>query len=141
MPGAHRAVRATKFREDPGWKSSWGAGDLALDIAGHREDRQVHGDDHAADDNAQKDHHQRLEHRGEVVDGDVDLFFIEVGNFCEHDVEGTGRLTHADHLNDHGWEDAGLHEWIDHILALADALAHIHDGLLDGHIAENIGDD
>src|SRR5574341_1652167 len=53
----------------------------------HVEDRQVHGDHHAADDDAQHDDHDRLHERQQGADGRVHLVVVEVGDLGEHFVE------------------------------------------------------
>ena len=47
------------------------------------EDRQVHRDDHAADQHAEDGHDERLEQGGHAVDRVVDLRLVEVGDLAD----------------------------------------------------------
>src|SRR6267378_6003316 len=58
----------------------------------HVEDREVHGDYHAADDHAQDDDHDRLHQGQQRADGGIDLVVVEVGDLGEHLVEPAGLL-------------------------------------------------
>src|ERR1700676_1432867 len=51
------------------------------------EDRQVHGDDQAADQHAQNRHDQRLEQARHAVDRGIDVVFIEASDFAGHGIE------------------------------------------------------
>src|ERR1700677_2389512 len=80
-------------------------------LADHRtelEDRQVHGDDHAADEYAQDGHDHGLQEARHAVDGVVDLDLVELRYLPGHGVEGTGFLADSDHLDDHVREQAGV---------------------------------
>src|SRR5229473_5848250 len=71
-----------------------------------REQRQVHRNDHAANDHAQN-HNQEWLHSGQqVLHGSIHFFFIEVRNLLEHRVNGSGLFAHANHLRDHAGEYA-----------------------------------
>ena len=48
------------------------------------EDREVHGDDEATEEDAEKDHHQRLKKCGQSGHRRVHFFFVEVRNLLEH---------------------------------------------------------
>ena len=69
------------------------------------EHRQVHGDDDDADHEADADHHDRLDDRGQRLDRRVDLVLVEVRDLGEHLLELTGLLADLHHLRDHRRED------------------------------------
>lgn len=51
------------------------------------EDRQVHGDDQTADDNAQECHDDGFEQAGQSRHGIVHFRFVKISDFAEHLVE------------------------------------------------------
>src|SRR3954468_7660140 len=104
-------------------------------FADHVEDGHVHRDDDAADDNAEKRDHDRLEQRQHACDGRVDFLFIEVGDFRKHRVERARRLADADHLRDHPREDRCLTQRRRNRFAAFDALPRGHDRVFDDRVA------
>jgi hypothetical protein len=53
---------------------------LAPDRVDHVEDRQVHGDDHAADDHAEEHDHDGFERGERCLDRGIDFLVVEVGD-------------------------------------------------------------
>src|SRR5438270_7619392 len=81
---------------------------MALYDLAHLEDRQVHGDHHAADQRAEDDHDHRLHQRGERLHGVVDFRLVEVGHLAEHGIERARFLADQAYLQHHAWEDVGV---------------------------------
>src|SRR2546429_8687157 len=78
MPVSRTSLRYRSggaVRSDPVFISVTGL----LDRAGDGEDGQVHGDEEAADDAAEEDHHDWLDHAGERGHRRVHLVVVEVG--------------------------------------------------------------
>src|SRR5689334_22808916 len=67
--------------------------------------RQVHRDDHAADDHPEHDHDHRLHEAGERFHRVVDLGLEEVCDLAEHGVERARLLADRHHLDDHVGEE------------------------------------
>src|SRR6185369_13946164 len=107
----------------------------SLHYGDQTEDRKVHRDHEATDDDAQKDDHDRLEQRRERRDRGIDLVIVEVGDFREHLVERAGVLADADHVHDHGREDGASLERLGERPAGGDGGPRLHDRPLDDAVA------
>src|SRR5438445_1812298 len=95
------------------------------------EDRQVHCDDEATDDDAEEHDHERLEQRRERGHRGVDLVVVEVGDLLEHLVESAGVLAHVDHVYDHGREHGTALQRLRERAARGDGRARLHHRGLD----------
>src|SRR5258708_34361971 len=60
--------------------------EMMLDRLADLEDRQVHGDHHAADQHAEHHHDHRVPQTGERIDRAVDLRLEEIGAFALHGI-------------------------------------------------------
>src|SRR5580765_2173389 len=56
---------------------------VCVDVAGKREDRQIHRYEHDADHTADPDHHDGLEQARERRDGDVRLLLVEIRDLVQ----------------------------------------------------------
>src|SRR5271156_5363085 len=108
---------------------------LACQFADQREQRQVHGNDDAADDHAQHDDHDGFHGGQQVFHGRVHFILVEVRDFLEHGVHRAGLFADADHLSDHAGKYAGVFQWIHEGAASFDGLARLGDGALDDGVA------
>ena len=82
---------------------------------------------------------QRLQQRGEVVHGHLDLLIVELADLLEHPVQGTGLLTDLDHLNNQGGNDVlVLTQRIGEGTALADAVLRFKKDIAHGAIAGSV---
>src|SRR3954469_23786423 len=114
---------------------------FSTDLAQDRVERQVHRRDDRSDDDAEDGDHDRLDELHQAGHRGIDLLLIEVGDLREHLVEGAGLLADVDHLHHHGGEDPGLGQRLADRLALLDALAGGHHGVLDDGVAGRLGGD
>src|SRR3954447_6561953 len=71
-----------------------------VDRLEHLEHRHVHRDDDHADDQADAEHHDRLDDRGQGADCGVHLVLVEVGHLAQHLVELARLLADLHHLAD-----------------------------------------
>src|SRR2546427_822989 len=99
------------------------------------EDRQVHCDDEATDDDAEEHDHERLEQRRERGHRGVDLVVVEVGDLLEHLVESAGVLAHVDHVHHHGREHGTALQRLRQRAARGDGRARLHHRGLDDAVA------
>src|ERR1700691_2497367 len=107
---------------------------VACQFADQREQRQVHGNDDAADDHAQDDDHDGLHGGQQVFHGRVDFVFVKVGDFLQHGVHRAGLLADADHLGNHARKYAGVLQRINQGASSFDGLAGLGDGALDDRV-------
>src|SRR5215831_4430196 len=84
------------------------AGGALLDRLTDLEYRQVHRDDHAADQYSEHDHDHRFHQTGQRFDRVVDLGFEEIRHLAEHGVERARFLADRHHLHHHVGKDRGL---------------------------------
>src|SRR5712692_11095981 len=103
--------------------------EIMLDRLADLEDRQVHRDHHAADQNAEHHHDHRFHQTGKRVDRVVDLLLEEVGDLAEHGIERAGFLPDRHHLDDH----VGKYVGFLHRGRQARPGAHLPLDLLGGH--------
>ena len=61
----------------------------SLDHRSQFEDRQVHGNDHATNDNTEEGHDNRFKQAAEPFNRVVHFFFVDIGNFGQHGIELT----------------------------------------------------
>src|ERR1700733_3781785 len=108
---------------------------VACQFADQREQRQVHGNDDAADDHAQDDDHDGLHGSQQVLHGRVDFVFVEVGDFLEHGVHCAGLFADADHLGNHAGKYAGVLQRINQRASGFDGFAGLGDGALDDRVS------
>src|SRR5215207_8725518 len=90
-------------------------------LADEGEEGEVHGDDDAADGDAEEADHDRLDEGQKGGDGRVHLLLVEVGDLAEHGVERARLFADGDHLRDHVGEDVGRLQRLDDRLAALDA--------------------
>src|SRR3569832_1016383 len=100
-----------------------------LDDFAHLEDGQIHGDDEAADDDAEEGHDHRLEQTAQAVDGVVHFLFVKIRHLREHGVARTRLLADGHHLHHHIGEEPGVaHAHLQRDSG-RDLVAHAHDGV------------
>src|ERR1035441_7839467 len=124
-----------------GFGSDSSAGLIAADGVHQVNEGQEHGDDDAADDDGQKDDHDRFQEGSHGGDGVVHLFIVVVGNFHQHFGQGAGLFADIHHADDHGWEDAGSFQRGGDGFAFLDAFMDIGNGLGDNDVAGGFLDD
>src|SRR5580658_10799244 len=107
----------------------------ACQFADQREQRQVHGNDDAADNHAQDDDHDGLHGGQQVFHGRVHFILVEVRDFLEHGIHRAGLFADADHLGNHAGKHAGVLQRIDERAARFDGFARLDDGALDDSVA------
>src|ERR1700682_87424 len=99
-------------------------------LADEREQRQVHGNNHAADHHAQKHDHDRLKGRQQVFYRGVDFIFIKVRDLLQHGVHRAGLFADADHLGDHAGKNLSYTQRLGQRLAFFERPANFHQSLL-----------
>src|ERR1700682_637222 len=98
-------------------------------LADEREQRQVHGNNHAADHHAQKHDHDRLKGRQQVFYRGVDFIFIKVRDLLQHGVHRAGLFADADHLGDHAGKNLSFTQRLGQRLAFFEGPAKLHQSL------------
>src|SRR5580692_9207298 len=104
---------------------------VTCQFSDQREQRQVHGNNNAADDHAQNDDHDGLHGGQQVFHGRVHFILVEVRDFLKHRVHGSGLFADTDHLGDHAGKYAGVLQRVDQRAAGFDGFARLSDGALD----------
>ncbi len=107
----------------------------AGEFADEGEEGHVHGDDDAADGDAEEADHGGFDECEHVGDGGVHFLFVEVGDLAEHGVEGAGLFADADHLRHHVGEHVGRLQGFDEALAAFDARADAANRFFDDDVA------
>src|SRR5882724_627358 len=102
---------------------------------------QEHGNNDAADDDSQKDNHDRFEQRSHRGDRIIDFFIVVIGNLQEHFGQGAGLFTDVHHADDHRRKYARGLEGRRNSLAFFDALVHGANGVADNDVAGRFFDD
>src|SRR5258708_2678434 len=77
-------------------------------LAEEREQRQVHGNDHSADDHAKKNDHDGLECGQQVFHRRVNFFFVEVSDLLQHGIHRASLFADGNHLCDHARKHFGF---------------------------------
>src|SRR6266849_1137292 len=77
-----------------------------------REQRQVHGNDHAADDRSQEHDHDGFEGGQEVLHRRIHFVLVEIRNLLQHGIHRAGLFTHGDHLRNHAGENRRVLQWL-----------------------------
>ena len=112
-----------------------------MNLGHEAEDRQIHGEDEAADEPADEDHHDRFEHGQQAGHRRRDLVVVETGQLAEHLIEGSGLLADLDHLgHDEGKAAADL-EGVGQAAAFGHQAPGLQDAVLDDQVARRVGRD
>src|SRR5918911_4985933 len=85
--------------------ATYGYATITLDDGAELEDRQIHRDDQAADDDTQEHDHHRLEQARQRCHGVIDFALVEIGDLAEHIVERARLFADLRHLQHHVRED------------------------------------
>ena len=104
-----------------------------------REQRQVHGDDHAADHQAQENDHDRFEGGQQVFDGDVHFVFVKVRDLLQHGVHRAGLFADCDHLRNHAGKHFGFLQGFGQRFTFFQGFADLVEGSLDDRVAGGLG--
>src|SRR6266404_5768889 len=107
----------------------------AAQLADQREQRQVHGNDHAADHHAEKNDHDGFESSQQVLHCRVHFFFIEIGDLLEHGVHGARLFADGNHLRHHAREDFGISQWFRERLAFLERFSYLLQSPLDDRVS------
>src|ERR1019366_8965319 len=85
-----------------------------MDLGDQTIDREKNGGNHKGYHAAEDDHRDWLDQGRDVPNGLVDFVFIVGGDLVQTIAQGTGLLSHRDHLPDHRQEDRVLWDWLTH---------------------------
>src|SRR5579862_9929074 len=107
----------------------------AAQLANQREQRQVHRNNDAADDDSQEHDHRGFEGGQQVLDCRIDFFFVEIGYLLQHGVHGSGLLADADHLRHHARKHFRFLQRVGQVLASLHGPAHVHQRFFDDGVA------
>lgn len=107
------------------------------EFADQGKERQIHGDDDGTDCHAEEAYEKGFDQREQVGYCRVHFLLVEVCNLGEHRVERAGLFTDSNHLRDHVREDFRRLKWIGKVLASLNPRTHLHDRLLDNHVARS----
>src|SRR5882724_126815 len=107
----------------------------AAQLADQREQRQVHGNDHAADHHAEKNDHDGFESSQQVLHGSVHFLFVEIGDLLEHGVHGACLFADGNHLRHHTREDFGISQWFRERLAFLERFSYLLQRPLDDRVS------
>ena len=109
------------------------------EFSNQREQRQVHGDDHAADHQAEEHDHDGFESCEQIFNSNVDFILIEISNLLQHGVHGTGLFADGDHLGHHAREDFRFLQRLSKGLAFLERLANLGKCSLDNRVTGSLG--
>src|SRR6267143_2800456 len=111
----------------------------AAQLADQGEERQVHGNDHAANDNTKENDHDRFKGCQEVLNCRVDLFFVKVRNLLEHRVHRTRLFADGDHLCDHARKYFGISQRLGERLTFFERFSHLLQSPFDDCVSSRLG--
>src|SRR5260370_40438191 len=112
---------------------------VTTQLADEGEQRQVHGDDHATHDEAEKNDHDGFESSQQVFHGGVDFFFVEISDFLKHGVHGTRLFADGNHLRNHTRKHFGFFQRLGERLAFLDRSSHLLQAALDDGLPASLG--
>src|SRR5450756_1951365 len=130
-------AQATKRPALPGWPFVMPR-EFLLNRVDHVEDREVHSHNHASDNNAEEDNHDRFQQRKKVAHRGIDFFVVEVSNLGQHLVQATSLLTDRDHRDDHWREDLRLLERLSDRVTAGYRGTGLHDRVLNDAVARRL---
>src|SRR5579862_8355794 len=108
-------------------------------LADQREQRQVHGDNHAAYDDAQKYDHDRFQGGQQILHRRVHFLFVKIRDLLQHGVHCAGLLADRDHLRHHARENRRILQRFGQRLAFFQRFPHLVQCLLHHRIARGSG--
>src|SRR6266511_3487810 len=112
-----------------------------LDQRQQLEHREVHRDDDHADHQADADHHDRLDDRGERRDRRVHLVLVEIGDLAEHLLELSRLFTDLHHLRHHRRENRVFDQRLRNRHTFVHPLTHVGESVLDHPVAGRLPGD
>src|SRR5581483_11070594 len=113
----------------------------AADDVAEVENRQIHTNDHAADDDAEENDEHRFEQRHQTRKRGLDFFIQKIGHAFEHVVNVAGLFTGAHHADDHAGENGMLGQGGRNAFAALDVGGGSFDGAFDDGVVHGLRND
>ena len=96
---------------------------------------QVHGNNNATNNPAEKYYHQRLDQGEKIGDGGIRLFLVKVGHFLKHLIQFTRLFSYTHHLDHHGRELSALLQGFNKRISFLNSLSGVQQSILNHQVS------